>query len=469
MRSTRPLLATAAALLIAPPIASQQSIDGRWEGAILVLGTELGFGVDFVTADTTLTATMDIPDQNAFNLPLLSVSFADPTVHFELLGGPGLAVFDGTVEGDSIGGAFTQAGINGTFWLKPPVEAAGTEAESVPYTREEVRFTNGDITLAGTLTIPEGSGPHPAVVLITGSGPQNRDEEVFGFDPFLKIADHLTREGVAVLRYDDRGVGGSSGSVFAATAQDFARDALAAVDLLARRADIDPTMIGLVGHSEGGIVAPIAAAQSSEVAFIVLLASTAVTGEEILLAQAQLIMPAGGASAEQLEEQRAVQEAIFSAVRTGEGWDDARAHIDRQIRNAIERAPPAQRAAITDIDAFVANQMEQQLILTRTQWFRFFLDYNPVTDLRRVQVPVLAVFGETDLQVPYKLNWPPMEEALREAGNPDVTMKVLPKANHLFLASETGSPAEYASLEKEFVPGLLDLLTTWIKEREARE
>ncbi len=459
----------AVGMLAAGQLQGQTAPLGRWDGAIVVLGSELGMSVEFTMGDSGLTATMDIPQQSAKGLPLRQVRYAAPTVHFELLGGPGLAVFEGTLAGDSITGSFTQSGVTGTFYLRPAGAAQVDEpppaAEPVPYVEEEVTFANGDVTLAGTLTIPEGVGPFPAVVLITGSGAQNRDEEIFGLRPFRWIADYLTRHGIAVLRYDDRGVGGSTGAIQAATSEDFAQDALAGVSLLATRRDIRADAIGLVGHSEGGIVAPMAAVRSPSVAFIVLLAGTAVTGEQILYAQGDRILRANGATAEQLRIQREVQEMLFRAVRTGEGWDEAQRVVEEQARAAIAQMPEAQRNAIADVDTFVKTRAQQQLIAVRLPWFRFFLDFDPTTVLEKVDVPVLALFGEKDLQVPPDVNVEPMRAALARAPTNDFTIEVIPGANHLFQEAVTGSPSEYATLKKEFVPGFLELMANWILKR----
>jgi pimeloyl-ACP methyl ester carboxylesterase len=456
----------AVGMLAAGQLQGQTAPSGRWEGAIVVLGSELGMSVDFTTGDSGLSATMDIPQQSAKGLPLRQVRYEAPTVHFELLGGPGLAVFEGTLDGDSITGSFSQSGVTGTFYLRPAGAAKSAvpppPAEPVPYLEEEVTFTNGDVTLAGTLTIPEGQGPFPAVVLITGSGAQNRDEEIFGLRPFRWIADYLTRHGIAVLRYDDRGVGGSSGTIQTATSEDFAQDALAGISLLAKRGDIRPDAIGLVGHSEGGIVAPMAAVRSPSVAFTVLLAGTAVTGEEILYAQGEAILRANGATAEQLRIQREVQEMLFRAVRTNEGWEEAQQIVEQQARAAIAELPEEQRAAIPDLDTFVRTRAQQQLIAVQLPWFRFFLDFDPATVLEKVNVPVLALFGEKDLQVPPDVNVGPMRAALERAPTKDFTIEVIPGANHLFQEAVTGSPNEYATLKKEFVPGFLDLMTRWI-------
>jgi pimeloyl-ACP methyl ester carboxylesterase len=462
----------AVGMLAAGQVQAQAAPQGRWTGAILVLGSELGMTVTFTAADSGLSATMDIPQQSAKGLRLQKVSYEAPAVHFELMGGPGLAVFDGTLEGDSITGSFVQSGVQGTFWLRPDTgkasaapAAAEPAPEPVPYAEEEVTFSHDDVTLAGTLTIPEGSGPFPAVVLITGSGAQNRDEELLGLRPFRWLADHLTRHGIAVLRYDDRGVGGSSGSVQSATSEDFASDALAGVHLLEGRSEIAPQAIGLIGHSEGGIVAPMAAVRSPSVAFIVLMAGTSVTGEDILYAQAEAILRANGASEEQIRIERQVQEALFHAVHTDEGWEEARQMVEDQARAAIENLPDSERAAITDIDSFVKTRAQQQILVVRLPWFRFFLDFDPATVLEQVGVPVLALFGEKDLQVPPEVNIAPMRAALERAPTTDYTIEVIPGANHLFQEAVTGSPNEYATLKKEFAPGFLELMTDWILKR----
>jgi hypothetical protein len=447
-------------------LSQQSSIGGDWSGSISVAGQAIPMSVHFTVAEDELSAAIDI--QGATGLPLQSVSYQPPKVHFELPAGGSVAVFDGEHTGDSIGGAFTQAGITGTFTLVRAVAEAAAdevEAEPLPYDAEEVTFHNADITLAGTLTLPRTGAPHPAVVMITGSGPQNRDEELFGFKLFQIIADHLTRNGVAVLRYDDRGVGGSTGSVSQATSEDFAADVIAAVDLLKNRNDIHPARIGLMGHSEGGIVAPIAASQSDDIAFMVLMAGTSVTGAEIIFEQSALIARTAGASETDIERQSALQRRVFAVVRAGEGWDELSAALRSEIEAGLAAMPDSQRSAISDVDAYVEAQVQGQITASRTPWFQFFIDYDPAATLRAVDTPVLALFGELDLQVTPGQNRGPMEEALRAGNHPDYTIRVLPNANHLFITANTGSPAEYGSLPKEFVPEFLPMVTDWILER----
>ena len=459
---------TIAAATILP---QQQSIDGAWNGSLTIGPQTLRITVRFTTSETGLRATIDIPQQGATGVQLQNVSYDDSRVYMELPAGPGLAVFDGRQVGDSIGGAFTQAGLGGTFFLKRSSQAAAMPKEPpepLPYAEEEVTFHNADITLAGTLTLPESGAPHPAVVMITGSGPQNRDEELFGFRPFHTIADHLTRNGIAVLRYDDRGVGGSTGSVSEATTEDFARDVLAAVDFLKNRSDIDPERIGLIGHSEGGIVAPLASSMSDDVAFMVLMAGTSVSGAEILIEQGALIMRASGATEADMEKQIAFQKRTFEAIRSGDGWDELAADLETRLRESIAEMPDSQRNAITDVDAYIDAQIQAQLTALQTPWLRYFLDYDPAVTLRTIDTPILALFGELDLQVPPAQNRGPLEQALRDGNHPDYTVRVLPRANHLFITATTGSPTEYATLEKVFVPEFLPLITEWILERVSR-
>jgi len=458
-------------IVAATILPQQQSIDGAWNGSLTIGPQTIRITVHFTTGETGLRATIDIPQQGATGVQLQNVSYNDSRVHMELPAGPGLAVFDGRQVGDSIGGAFTQAGLGGTFFLKRSSQAAAMAEEPpepLPYAEEEVTFHNAGITLAGTLTLPESGAPQPAVVMITGSGPQNRDEELFGFKPFHLIADHLTRNGIAVLRFDDRGVGGSTGSVSEATTEDFARDVLAAVDFLKNRSDIDPERIGLIGHSEGGIVAPLASSMSDDVAFIVLVAGTSVPGAEILMEQGALIMRASGAAEADIEQQIAFQKRTFEAIRSGDGWDELAADLETRLRESIAEMPDSQRNIITDVDTFINTQVQAQLTALQTPWFRYFLDYDPAVTLRTIDTPILALFGELDLQVPPAQNRGPLEQALRDGNHPDYTVRVLPRANHLFITATTGSPTEYATLEKVFVPEFLPLITEWILERVSR-
>ncbi len=442
-----------------------QSLPGNhWEGGISVMGSVLRISVDFAGTGDSLKATIDIPQQGAKGISLKNVSHKPPKIHFELPAGPGLAVFDGKVQADSMYGDFSQAGIMGTFHLvqKEMQKEAASEAP-VPYRQEEVTIQNGDVTLAGTLTLPPDKGRFPAVIMITGSGPQNRDEELFGFKPFRIIADHLTRKGIAVLRYDDRGVGGSTAGKAGATTADFATDVEAAVGFLRMRNDIDTNHIGLCGHSEGGIVAPMVAARDSRVTFIILMAGPAIPGGDIILYQIEHMAREGGASEKAVARAVALQKKVYACIHSDSGWDELKEEFRKDARASYDEATPEQRKGIADIDKLVETSVKARVESARSPWFKYFVEYDPAPTLAKVKCPVLAFFGELDQQVPVSLNKAPMEKVGKVARNNDFTVKVVPSANHLFLKARTGSTSEYADLPKEFVAGFLDSMSNWVQ------
>ena len=450
--------------------AAQPGVAGPWEGSISILGTQLGIVVVLTADGSNYKATIDIPQQGAKGLPLTNVRVDQAKVHFELPAGPGLAVFDGELKGGVISGKFEQAGMAGTFELKRPAPGATPAAPAAPavpepappYKIEDVTIKSGTVTLAGTLTLSTSPAPSPAVVMITGSGPQNRDEDIFGFKIFRVIADHLTRRGIAVLRLDDRGVGGSSGSTSQSTTADFADDTLAGVKYLQARPEIDKTRVGLMGHSEGGLVAPMLAARSADIAFIILMSGPGLTGEQIMLAQSELVGRPAGRTDEQIRRNQEIQRKMFASVRSGTGWDEVGAMIRSEIKAGIDALPEAQRKAIGDVEKFAEAQIKGQMDAVRTPWFKFFLDLDPVTSLEKVRCPVLVLFGEHDVQVPAGPNRAAIEKAFARGGLKNYRVEVFPRANHLYQTSETGGVGEYATLKKEFVPGFLDLVSTWI-------
>jgi len=458
------LVALMSTVFSAGRVVAQPGVAGPWEGSISILGTQLGIVVVLTADGSNYKATIDIPQQGAKGLPLTNVRVDQAKVHFELPAGPGLAVFDGELKGGVISGKFEQAGMAGTFDLKRPA-AGAVPAPPPPYKEEEVTITSGAVTLAGTLTLPASRAPSPAVVMITGSGPQNRDEEIFGFKIFRVIADHLTRHGIAVLRVDDRGVGGSSGSTSQSTTADFADDTLAGVKYLQARPEIDKTRVGLMGHSEGGLVAPMLAARSADIAFIILMSGPGLTGEQIMLAQSELVGRPAGRTDEQIRRNQEIQRKMFASVRSGTGWDEVGAMIRSEIKAGIDALPEAQRKAIGDVEKFAEAQIKGQMDAVRTPWFKFFLDLDPVTSLEKVRCPVLVLFGEHDVQVPAGPNRAAIEKAFARGGLKNYRIEVFPRANHLYQTSETGGVGEYATLKKEFVPGFLDLVSTWIGEQ----
>jgi pimeloyl-ACP methyl ester carboxylesterase len=440
-------------------------LEGRWEGPVAVAGQSIVMVVKLSGSGSDMKGQLDVPAQGAKDLPLKKITYQAPKLHFEAFEGAGLATFDAELKGDgTLAGDFGQAGYKGTFTFKRAAAAAPPTAVPVPYKEEEVTFQNGDAKLAGTLTTPQGSGSFPAVVLITGSGPEDRDETVFGFKPFRIIADSFTRQGIAVLRYDDRGVGGSTGDTENATSEDLAGDVTAAVALLRTRPDINSKAIGVMGHSEGGIIGPIAATRSQDISFVILLGGPGLPGKEVLVQQAGDVAKASGAPQAQVDAIMVEQRKVVDAVMTGQGLDEVKAKLIQQAQAQVAALPAEQQKALgTDPAGAAQKQVEAQIAAMQSPWFQYFLKYDPAPTLAKVKVPVLAIFGGKDVQVAAGPNEAAVKAALAQAGNTHVTTRVYPDANHLFQAAKTGGVQEY-SQRKDMVPGLLDETAQWIKD-----
>jgi pimeloyl-ACP methyl ester carboxylesterase len=353
-----------------------------------------------------------------------------------------------------------------------PVEIARprrpqTPQPPFPYGIQEVQVPTDEPGrhLAGTLTLPPGSGPFPLAILISGSGPQDRNSTLFDHQPFWVWADHLTRQGIAVLRYDERGVGQSPGDFARATSVDFADDVAAAVRFARQQPAIDPQQVGLIGHSEGGLIAPWVAAQDPQVAWIVLLAAPGVNGEQILYSQGQLIVAAEGGDADQLRQQRQIQAHLFQAVKRipAEDWteemeNDLVAQLREELRDSgVEISADDER----NLEVAIRNGLKQ----INAPWFRHFLTYEPAPTLERVRCPVLAINGSLDLQVDPALNLPKIQAALEQGGNADVTVQELPNLNHLFQTCDSGAISRYAQIEETLAPAALEAVSAWIRRR----
>ena len=330
---------------------------------------------------------------------------------------------------------------------------------AISYDEEEVKYSNltADVTLAGTLTLPRSGKPSPAVLLIAGSGPIDRDETVFGHKPFLVLADHLTKQGIAVLRVDKRGVGQSTGNYDVSTTEDFAADVLAGVEYLKTRKEVDAEQIGLIGHSEGGLIAPMIAVKSNDVAFIVLMAGAGVTGEATLYAQEALISRAMGVTEEQISHQLDFQKQVLSVIKNESDLEKAEKLLREIVAKQLANLPKEEQQTS-------ANVMEAQMKRCNSKWFRYYLTYDPITSLKHLKIPVLVINGELDSQVPPKQNLPVIAKILEEAGNRNYRIIEFPKLNHLFQTCETGSILEYGKIEETIAPVVLDTLSSWILE-----
>ncbi|MGD1894108.1 MAG: alpha/beta hydrolase family protein [Cyclobacteriaceae bacterium] len=333
-----------------------------------------------------------------------------------------------------------------------------------PYYTEDVAFENSSagITLAGTLTLPSAQGNFPAAILISGSGPQNRDEEIAGHRPFLIIANHLTKQGVAVLRCDDRGVGQSTGDFQAATTADFATDVAASIQFLKSRKEINTDKIGLIGHSEGGMVAPLVASKSEDVSFMVMLAGPGIDLVEVIMMQKELVSRADGVSESDIKKWvLPVHEKACRMITTYTDTAALKADLKVLIEKAYDKSPP---------DLMPSDIPKEEVISTQVKywssdWYRYFLKYDPAAVLEKVSCPVLALNGEKDLQVTPEENLSAIDNAFKKGGNTNVTVKELPNLNHLFQNCETGSPEEYEKIEETFSPIALKEMSDWILEQ----
>ena len=447
----------------------------RWIGSLaLPDGSGLDFAISIAPPDDAPeaepVATLWIPAQMIVRMPI-----GAPVVDAEGRIAVSLAMVGATwtiTPGEEPECSFSQRGMD----LDCDLEAVDAEefAELTtparpqtpkppfPYAITEVEIANPEapgVTLAATLTVPEGPGPHPGLVLISGSGLQDRDETIAEHKPFWILADHLSRRGIAVLRYDDRGFAGSTGDPKSATLEDFASDARAAARWLADQPEIDGDRVGLLGHSEGGVIAPYIAAQHPDDAdFLVLLAGTGVSGSEVVVHQLGLIMRAGGAPEATIEREQAAARAKHQVLR--EHADDpaaAKAALEQLLRAQHDALPAEEQAAQGDLEAAVAQEVE----MLASPWFRHFLAYDPAPALKQVRVPVLVLFGDKDLQVDPEQNLAPMRAALKNNKQADFVR--FPGLNHLFQPASTGSPSEYGVIEQTLAPELLDRVTTWLR------
>jgi len=443
-----------------------------WEGKLKVGVIELRIVFHlFKAKDGSYAGTMDSPDQGAKGIPLDEVSFKDNALGLKLK--RAAIVVDGTRDksGQEIKGHFKQGKQTIPLTLKRVTkvqEARRPQTPRKPYPYQEVEVayenTKSGIHLTGALTLPRSSSPVPAVLLITGSGGQDRDETIFEHRPFLVLADFLTRRGIAVLRVDDRGMGGSTGSVSKSTSADFAEDVLAGVAFLKGRKEIDPTRIGLVGHSEGGLIAPMVASRSRDIAFIVMLAGPGVSGEQILYTQGAAILKSTGADAKQLERQNEIQHRMFAILRQEKDSALAQAKLKAAIAQLSSKLGKDEKKEATE----AMPELEGRLSVLLTPWFRYFLTYDPRPALVKVACPVLALNGDKDLQVDSKINLPAIAAALKEGGNRDVTTKEVPNLNHLFQTCKTGAVAEYGSIEETISPEVLQTIGDWIQQRTGK-
>ncbi len=441
-------------------------IAGAWEGKLSLPNGALRLVFNLSAEGDELKATMDSPDQGATGIPVASASLDGSalTLSASAIGGE----YKGELNeaGDQMTGTWSQGGMSLALDMKKtdkPTKANRPQEPQRPFSYEEeaVYFDNpaGNARLAGTLTLPSTPGPHPAVILISGSGPQDRDETIMGHKPFLVLADHLTRQGIAVLRYDDRGTAKSTGNFAAATSEDLANDAQAAVDYLKGRDEINAAKIGLAGHSEGGLIAPMLAVKPDNVAFIVMLAGPGLSGAEILELQSGLLAKAAGLP-DTLVDQLVQTNTRLYSVALSASPEALKETLQTEVKAIKEELGPTTAGALG-----MGNEAAEARIVAElsSPWMQYFLSYDPAPMLSKVQVPVLSIIGDKDLQVPARENTEAIRKALKAGNNPHYEAEILPGLNHLFQSAKTGGVAEYGQIEETFAPSALAMVSDWIK------
>lgn len=457
------VLIITSALAVAAQV-STRDVEGYWLATLEVSGAKFRLALKIQKSENNYAAKLDNLDLDAA-LPIdstvvngnkLSFSAAKFGVNYE-----------GTLNtaGDEITGTLKQGTNAAPLVFKRIAEAPKFNRpqepkKPYPYDEEEVSYRNqkDNIKIAGTLTVPRGGGPYPAVLLITGSGPQDRNETIAGHRPFLVLADHLTRNGIAVLRVDDRGVGGTDTGSLSATSENLAEDVLAGVNFLRQRKEIDPKMIGLIGHSEGGMIAPMVAGRSNDVSFIVLLAGLGQRGEDVIYSQNELILKTQGAHVDTIRHTISLSKRINSIVKTETDENRIEEKINEEIAAYDRTLGDLQKLLF----APAAGAVKASMPIYKTAWYRYFITFDPQPVLKNVKVPVLALNGELDLQVPAKENLDLIGAGLKAGGNRDVTLKAFPKLNHLFQTSQTGLLSEYGKIDETMSPEVLKTVSDWI-------
>lgn len=425
-------LALLLGLVISSSAAQTSVVAGHWEGVMVREGAELPVSFDFMNQAAGLAASFNSPTQRAQGIPLQNVSYTAPKVHFELVGDATTIVFDGQLSRETIIGEFREGDARGTFSLRR------VDAKPPTFKQEEVNFRNGDVTLSGTVLLPLKKGPHPGVVFLHGAGAEGRYGARF-------LAEYFTRYGIASLIYDKRGVGKSTGDWQRSDFNDLAADAIAGIHLLQQRREINPKQIGLYGHSQGGMLAPLIASRSKDVAFLISGAGGAIPVWESEINSVTNQVRAQGIAGDELVAATEFIKLFIDLMRTGQGWEQ----FDKEVARVRE-----------------TKWFPMLHVPPKDHWMWAFhkrvYDYNAADYWAQVSVPVLVIYGERDLYVPVAQSISNIDRALTKAKNSDYTILVLPRASHAFIIEpEAGQPFEWWHIAS----GFPNLLTAWINQR----
>jgi dienelactone hydrolase len=467
--------------------ANQNVFVGCWIGKIEVLRQELAFKICFERDSLgKLVGKVDIPQQNSYNLPLSNILAENDSIKFDLVVNiMNVAKFAGRIsnantDSAKIAGTFRQMGFVGKFELEKNLEEETEENISENYYEEEVEINYGNIKLAGTFSKPMEKGKFPTAIFITGSGLQNRDEEIFGFKIFKLLSNVFLKNNIATLRMDDRGIGGSktikqnypkdtsyskidnkeSNTELSETSTtfDYATDVEEMIKYLKGREDVDTNNLGLIGHSEGAIVAFIVASRNKDVKFVISLAGPTIRGDSLLLEQIKLLMKHQNAPDSLITDAIKAQTEIYSIIRYTKDYEKAKEILRDQAKKQLAFYPEEVSTKIQN--SMIERNIQVQIDAIRSKWFETFIDIAPIDYLVKIECPVLLLFAERDTQVPAKVN---IEHLQKNLNKSNFTIRIIPTANHLFQKCKTGQVYEYAILPKKFAPGFIETINSWIK------
>ncbi len=447
---TKTLFVLAALLFVS--LFQAQTIEGSWKGELEFQGMKLPLILNIKKNGSLYSSTMDSPKQGAKDIPVDKTDFVNNELSFEqkMLG----ATYKGKLANGKIEGTFSQNGMQLPLTFTPntgngsALNRPQTPKPPFSYHTEDITFQNpaDKNTLAGTIAQPENFDKNkPILILITGSGTQNRDEELFEHQPFAVIADDFAKKGIATLRLDDRGIGGSSKGTANDTSYNFATDINTAVDYLVSKGYRN---IGLLGHSEGGMIAPVVATMNKNVKFLMLMAAPGTPTDQLLIQQNERAGKLAGQSDLQTEQSRKVNSGIYRFIKNYSGND-----YEKDLQQFLTKNFAGQ------MNETAIQNIQRQ---TSSPWFRYFIKFDPDTYLSKIKIPVLAVNGSLDFQVPSKENLEAIGQSLKKAGNPNFKTEEMPGLNHLFQEAKTGAFTEYAEIEQTISPTALDQMTGWI-------
>lgn len=437
--------------------------EGNWEGAIVINSQELGIQLMFTYSDEELDGTIDIPAQQAYNLPVEVHTASEDSLVFQFQTGSGPAVFSGTRvdQLQRIEGLFEQAGQTFPFYLNRSSNGNGTD---VILPEQELLIPTVAGKVSGSLILSEE--PSPLIILVSGSGAQDKDSNVAGFRVFGELSRHLYKEGYSTFRYDDRGINESTGDPDA-TLQELSNDLVEIIDYLRQSFGEDFSNIILAGHSQGGLVASIAANETA-VGGILYMAVPFFRGDEIINQQIRILSEENDVPEAVVEQNLQFQERIYNVARNELDWGPIEEDLSNRLAAQIDRLPEQQRNALGDMSSFIQSQVDRQLSAAKSRWFKSLIEFEPETAILNLQISQLAVFGEKDMQVLSDKNYQKADELQKKSAT--IESVIIPDANHLFQVATTGMPTEYGMLDREFSILFLEEITSWLNSfREQTE